>query len=386
MKIAYLGKTPLSDVDLSYLSVAQHKSDIDYYIEITPRYLKGAAICIDKIYPKSGIFKAIDVYPQFERFRNIINLNNVYAVNTSGNKIWLIKAFWTNLLFLVHLLKNKYNVIHITWPLNIYESCLYVLKRKIILTVHDPFPHSGNNSKIVRFRRWCAFKLIKRFILLNNTQHNDFIKTYKLENKKIIDSKLGAYTYLKKIPSSKSQYIPDNYVLFFGRVSPYKGIEYLLEAIKIIHPQMPRLTLIVAGSGKYYFDTSPYNNLPFIIFINRFIPDEELTPLIKNAKFIICPYADATQSGVVMSAYAFNKPVLATNVGALPEMVINNYNGIIVQAKNSQALSEGILSMSPSKIKLFASNIEKDYSFGENSWEVIVEHILKEYKEICKES
>ena len=86
-----------------------------------------------------------------------------------------------------------------------------------------------------------------------------------------------------------------------------------------------------------------------------------------------------------MSAYAFNKPVLATNVGALPEMVINNYNGIIVQAKNSQALAEGILSMSPAKIKLFANNIEKDYSFGENSWEVIVEHILKEYKEVCKE-
>ena len=86
-----------------------------------------------------------------------------------------------------------------------------------------------------------------------------------------------------------------------------------------------------------------------------------------------------------MSAYAFNKPVLATNVGALPEMVINNYNGIIVQAKNSQALADGILSMSSDKIKLFADNIERDYSSGENSWEVIVENILKEYKEICKE-
>ena len=60
MKIAYIGKIQLSDADLSYLNSAQKLSDITYIMEVTPRFMKGPAYNIDKIYPHSGVFKATE--------------------------------------------------------------------------------------------------------------------------------------------------------------------------------------------------------------------------------------------------------------------------------------------------------------------------------------
>lgn len=176
-KIAYLGKVLLSDVDISYLMYVQHKADIDCFFEINPRYCKGAAINIDKIYPRSGIFKAVDVYPEFRKFEKIVDLEKIFVLNTSG-RFWLIKAFWTNFCFLFYLLRKKYNVIHLVWPLNIYEFCLYVLRKKMILMIHDPFPHTGGDTLIVKIRRWLAFRCIRRQVLLNQVQKQQFIDVY----------------------------------------------------------------------------------------------------------------------------------------------------------------------------------------------------------------
>lgn len=381
MRIAYLGKTSLSDVDISYLAIAQKKANIDYFLEITPRYLKGAAICIDKIYPRSGIFKATDIYPQFLRFQNIIDLNHVFIVNTCGKKTWVIKSFWTNFLFLIYLIRNKYNAIHVTWPLNIYELSLYALRKKMVITVHDPTPHSGRNTTLVRIRRWFAFKFIHRFILLNKTQRDDFIKKYNLSKKEVINSSLGAYYYLKAIPQLELSDLPDKYFLFFGQIAPHKGIEYLLEATRKVHKYIPNQTLIIAGKGNYYFDISPYINKSYIKIINRFIPDEELASLIEKSEFIVCPYTDATQSGVVMSAFAFNKPVLATNVGSIPEIVIHNHYGIVVNARDPDALGEGLLLMLE-KSQYFSDNIRSEYSAGKHSWNNIANSLIEEYAKI----
>ena len=129
MRIAYLGKTQLSDLDLSYLNVAQTLSDIDYYLEITPRYLKGAAFNIKKIYPRNGIFKAEEIYVEFSKFKNIIDLDKVYAVNTHGY-LWQLKTFYTNIKLLYYLSKQKYDAIHINWPLNFYEFPLFFFEKE----------------------------------------------------------------------------------------------------------------------------------------------------------------------------------------------------------------------------------------------------------------
>lgn len=383
MKVAYLGKIQLTDTDLPYLHEAQQIANITYVIEINPRFLQGPALNIGQIYQKSGLFKATDIYPEFHKLSSFIDLSKCYVLNTSG-RLWTLKSFWTHMLLLLFLIRNKFDVIHLAWPPNLYEFILYVLRKRMILTVHDPIPHSSLNTPIVRLRRKFAFSLVPRFILLNKAQRQEFQDYYRIERSRIVEGHLSSCTYLKIVTPSTTNIPPaDSYILFAGKISAYKGIDYLLPAMEKVHIECPDCHLVLAGGGKFYFDISKYQTMDYIDIRNRFILDTELVSLIRNCAFMICPYTDATQSGVVMSAFAFNKPVIATNVGALPEMVRHQHYGLIVKEKDVNALVESIsfLWKSPLLRKKYSEEIKQDYSTGELSWKKIANLIFDEY---CK--
>lgn len=385
MKIAYLGKVQLSDTDLPYLHEAQQMSDITYFLEVTPRFMTGPAYNIKEMYPHTGIFKAIEAYPEFKKLNGFIDLDKFYVVNTSG-RLWQLKSFWTNFLLTLLLIRRHFDAIHLAWPPNIYEFSIYALCRKMLLTVHDPFPHTGNDTFIVRLRRKVAFRLIPQFILLNEAQRKDFSDHYHIDPKRVICSRLSCCTYLHTVEEDVSS-IDSNkrYVLFAGKISQYKGLDYLLPAMEQVRQQCPDCRLIVAGSGKFHFDISPYAKKDYIDIRNRFIPDNELVALIRHSEFMVCPYTDATQSGVIMSAFAFAKPIIATNVGGLPEMVTDGRHGLIVKEKDSEALAQAIIRLwkSPSLNDSFAKNITDDYIDGERSWKNTARQLYGEYQKKC---
>ena len=385
MKIAYIGKIQLSDADLSYLNSAQKLSDITYIMEVTPRFMKGPAYNIGKIYPHSGVFKATEAYPEFEKYSRIIDVDKFYVVNTCG-KFWQLKAFWTNFLLLLFLIKNKFDVIHLTWPANVYEFIIYMLKRKMILTVHDPFPHTGLDTRIVRLRRKVAFRCVPHFIILNKAQREKFLSFYHLPSSAVIDSRLSCYTYLNMVEQDMTTVPEQKYILFAGKISKYKGVEYLLEAMKKVHDTFPDIKLVVAGGGKYHFDISEYAALPYIDIRNRFIPDEELVALMNKTQFMVCPYTDATQSGVIMSSFTFGTPVIATRVGGLPEMLGNGKYGMLVKEKDTDALYWGICSLLSDEEQLadYRREIAKDYtSDGYLSWKTIAEELRESYLQMA---
>ncbi len=108
---------------------------------------------------------------------------------------------------------------------------------------------------------------------------------------------VGILNYCKKFMSG--------YILFFGTVDKYKGVDLLVDAY--CNLTCKSLKLVIAGRG---FDIETHNEN--IIRINRFIEDEEVAYLFKKAKFIVYPYRSATMSGVLSLAYYFNKKVLAS--------------------------------------------------------------------------
>lgn len=381
MKIAYLGKIQLSDVDLSYLHEAQKLADITYVLELNPRFMRGPAFNLNRLHPKSGLFKAADIYPEFHSLSGFIDLDRFYVLNTTG-KLWILKSFWTYLILLRFLVRQKFTAIHLVWSPNIYEFSLYWLRKRMLLTVHDPFPHTAHNSLVVRMRRWIAFRLIPRLIILNKAQRQEFLDYYRINSRRVIDSRLSCYTYLKTVvPDVSSNAQRGSQILFFGRISPYKGIDYLLSAMKKVHEQCPDCHLTVAGGGSFHFDISPYEILDYIDIRNRFIPDSELVQLIEDSAFIVCPYTDATQSGVVMSAFAFNKPVIATNTGGLPEMVKHEHYGLIVERKDVDQLANAIIRLWKDKnlLNKFSKEIEDDYNSSELSWKEIAKGLCQEY-------
>ena len=386
MKIAYLGKIQLSDVDLSYLHEAQKLADITYVMEVCPRFLKGPAFNIDQIYQKSGIFKATDAYPEFQKYANFIDIDKFYVANTCG-RLWQLKSFWTHFLLMLFLIRQQFNVIHLVWPPNIYEFILYIMRARMMLTVHDPFVHTAHDSFVVRLRRKMAFLLASRLVILNKTQRKELISYYKVSPDRVIDSRLSCYTYLNVVsPDTSSVPYGEKYILFAGRISPYKGIDTLLQAMDIVQEQCPDCKLILAGAGDYYFDVSSYISKNNIEIRNRYIPDDEMVALVRESAFMVCPYTDATQSGVIMSAFAFSKPVIVSDVGGLPEMVVDDLYGCVVRDCNVENLAQAIVAMwtAPEKVRLYSDNIKNDYINGQMSWKNVVINIQEQYKRMCQ--
>jgi D-inositol-3-phosphate glycosyltransferase len=129
---------------------------------------------------------------------------------------------------------------------------------------------------------------------------------------------------------------PDKrYVLFFGFIRAYKGLDLLLEAFRNGDRFPDDLQLIVAG--EFYTDPVPYKDLADpsmaqrIHWFDRFIPDEEVAAFFSLADLVVQPYKDATQSGVTQIAYHFDKPMVVTNVGGLPELVPDGECGWVVE-------------------------------------------------------
>ena len=136
-------------------------------------------------------------------------------------------------------------------------------------------------------------------------------------------------------------------LLFFGLIRRYKGLPHLLEAMPLILRELDCTLLIV---GEFYQGRERclhlINSLGLasrVRIIDRFVPDEEVSLYFSAADLVVLPYESATQSGIVPIAHAFERPVVTTRVGGLPEAVRDGETGLLVQPHNPAALAEAIV-------------------------------------------
>ena len=384
MKIAYISPPYFSDVDLSYLPEAVKYHEIDYIIPLSVAVSKGGAIYVDDIKGNTGICSS-DTYPELSALFEKTGLNpgHVYFANNYGKTWHSFKTIKYALSLFRFLRKNKYDLIHLTEFPRLSELILLLFRNKTVITVHDPIPHSSEKSRQIRFARKLAFRVLKNFIVLNSNQKEEFVKVNRLECKRVFESHLSVYSY-KRMYDRKPQ-LSYPYVLFFGQITSHKGVDVLLEAFKTVKTQHTDVKLVIAGKWKWNYDYSSYLTDQDFVFMDKFIPDDDLSSLIQGSLFVVVPYLDATQSGVVMSSFAFGKPCIATNVGGLPEMVEDGKRGIIVEPANPDALSDAIsyLLDNPQKYTQFSDNIRSYYEKGPMSWEYIAKSLSEVYNEIA---
>lgn len=137
-----------------------------------------------------------------------------------------------------------------------------------------------------------------------------------------------------------------DYMLFFGLVRAYKGLDLLIDAFARVKGELPNLRLLIAG--EFYEDEQKYREQirnaeldERIIIRNEFIPDDDLRKYFGAANLIVQPYKSATQSGVTQVAFYFEKPMLVTNVGGLAEIVHHGKMGYAVEPK-SEAIADAL--------------------------------------------
>ncbi len=138
----------------------------------------------------------------------------------------------------------------------------------------------------------------------------------------------------------------ENTILFFGRIWAYKGLEYLIRAEPLITSRVPNAKIVIGGRGD---DFAHYRELMInpenFIVHNEYVSNAKRAELFRRASVIALPYIEATQSGVVPIAYTFGKPVVATNVGGLPEQIDHAQTGFLIPPRDEVALANTIVTL-----------------------------------------
>ena len=167
-------------------------------------------------------------------------------------------------------------------------------------------------------------------------------------------------------------------ILFFGFIRKYKGLHNLIQSMPKILAET-KAKLLVAGEfyddrEKYFEQIAKLGLKDSISVFDDYIPNEEVGLYFNAADVVVLPYVTATQSGIIQIAYNYDKPVITTNVGGLPEVVEEGKTGFIVPPEDSDKLAEAILNFFKVKDSInFEENIQ-EYK-KQFSWDRMAEEI-----------
>lgn len=226
-------------------------------------------------------------------------------------------------------------------------------------------------------------KSIDRFITMSEAVLNDLIKLVPHKPSQYIAHPMydnfgeGIAKNLAKKEIGLGE--DSNYLLFFGFIRAYKGLDLLLKAFADKRLRALNLKLIIAG--EYYEDAAPYNQLikelgleNWVIQHNEFIPNSKVYQYFSASDMVVQTYHTATQSGVTQIAYHFNKPMLVTNVGGLAETVPNGKVGYVTE-KNEKEIADAILDFYINNREQAMSNNAQEFK-KQFSWEKITAAIV----------
>ena len=177
------------------------------------------------------------------------------------------------------------------------------------------------------------------------------------------------------------------YILFFGFIRDYKGLDLLIEAFADTRFRDLPVKLIIAG--EYYSDSQKYQDLieahhlaNDVILRNDFIPNEEVANYFCACDIIAQPYKTATQSGVTQIGFHFEKPMLVTNVGGLAEIILDGKIGFVTQPEKKEIANALFRFFSSDIAKNFEANLIEEKKKYE--WSAMYQNIMKLYNQVKK--
>ncbi|PCJ26530.1 MAG: glycosyl transferase family 1 [Flavobacteriales bacterium] len=258
---------------------------------------------------------------------------------------------------------------------------------KIIAVVHNLIPHEkrmGDTGLTNYFvKKMDGFIAMSKSVLTDIEQFNavkpKMISPHPLyDNFGVVKSREESLKAL----GLDAQY---NYMLFFGIIRKYKGLDLLLNAFADKKLNNGSIKLIVAG--EFYDDEGEYLDIikkhqlqDSVILTKNFVPDNEVVNYFCGADIIVQPYRNATQSGVTQIAYHFDKPMLVTDVGGLKEIVPHNKVGYVVQRTASEIVKALIDFYQNNRAAEFIEGVKEEKK--KYSWQIMVDTINELYNKL----
>ena len=231
---------------------------------------------------------------------------------------------------------------------------------KVLYICDNVLPHEKRIGD--RWLTRMALQPDDRFIVMSASVEKDLLQfvpqaVYRRVQHPVYEFFQGRYS--KAEAKAKLGLSDHPHVLFFGYIRPYKGLSLLLEAMALVRQQMD-LRLLVAG--EFYDDKSRYvaqiERLGLeqtVTLLDEYIPNDQVGVYYAACDVVALPYLSATQSGIVQICYHYDKPVIATDVGGLPEVVQDGRTGFIVPANDRVAFAEALL-------RFYRENREQEFS------------------------
>ncbi len=254
-------------------------------------------------------------------------------------------------------------------------------KTKVLTICDNVIPHERKPGDTA-FTKY-FFNVVNFFVLLSEKVQADLLNFYPSAKNKVLPHPIYSNFGLPVEKNEAKSFLKinaDKVILFFGFIRDYKGLDVLLYSMKILKDNL-NVKLLIAG--EFYSDKNKYLELinkmgikDDLLLFTDFIPTNEVKYYFSASDCVILPYRNATQSGIVQIAMNFKKPVIATNVGGLGEVIKDGESGFIVEKENPVLLANAILKFySEGKEEIFVKNIEREAE--KYSWKNFVQGIFE---------
>ena len=325
-------------------------------------------------------------------------------------KLFQVLQFYARLIRYVSIAKPR--LFHILWN-NKFENfdrtvlmlCFKLLDKKVVLTAHNvnKAKRDSEDSLLNRLTLRCQYRLADRIFVHTEKMRSELIKEFGVKSSAVRAIPFGIYNVLpvtdltpggaKKKLGIRSE---ERTILFFGRIVPYKGLEYLLAAFETVHARNPNYRLIIAGEPMKGYEQYAAQILRTIesgayrdrvIQRLRFISDQETELYFKAADALALPYKDIFQSGVLFVGYTYGLPVIGADVGSFREDIIEGKTGYVFKPGDSADLADALE-------RYFESDLYKglernrreirDYVTVRHSWDEVGEITRSVYQELLK--
>lgn len=231
-----------------------------------------------------------------------------------------------------------------------WTMCKVIRKSKILFICHNVFPHE--RFPMDKFLTKLTLRKGNYFIVHSTKDEEDLKCIHPAPS--YIKSVIPTFNIFKKTKMTKEEarrqlglVQEDKVLLFFGFVREYKGLKHLLRALPQIKESIPDIKLLVVGD--FGNDKEAYTELveslkikSSIQIYDGYIPDDNVGMYFSACDLVVLPYESATQSGIVPIAYDFEKPVVVTDVGGLPDVVENGKTGYIVRPKEPAEIAKAV--------------------------------------------
>lgn len=293
--------------------------------------------------------------------------NNIYRLINSINPLTWIKTFRV-------IKKENADAVIFVWWMPFFGPALGYIAYQIRKRMKNTRVFFLVENYISHESRWFDKFITKRTLkhanfFISESTHITQQLNLNFPQTEVMQTTLSVYDcydlkkYTKETAKKELNISSNKVILFFGMIRPYKGLDRLIETFS----QMTEVDATLLIVGESYENISKYERMidAFDLrsrtrLINKYIANEDVEIYFKSADVLVLPYYSGTQSGILMMAYGFGVPVVATSVGGISELIINNKTGIVVDNNNVENLKPGIENILRSKsTSVYTDEIKK---------------------------